>query len=118
MIIIYFFKYIPSKCSNNLFSVIDLWLEEAPYKQCKGRKVLNTKVNNQKECQENCVQYVNCIGIVYSHISDFMDKCGVCEKDALEDATDGYGFYRKPGNVQEYALRFVYTSRSNYYYKT
>ena len=47
-----------------------------------------------------------------------MDKCGVCEKDALEDATDGYGFYRKPGNVQEYALRFVYTSRSNHFRTT
>ena len=38
-----------------------------------------------------------------------MDKCGVCEKDDIEDATDGFGFYRKPGNVRGYALRFVYT---------
>ena len=79
--------------------------------QCTNRKELTATVTNQKECQENCVQYSQCIGIVYSHKFDLMNKCKVCENENMEAATDGYGFYKNAGNVQGYALTFCYTSR-------
>ena len=66
-------------------------------------------VTNQLECQANCAQYSDCIGIIYSHEIEYTDICDICTDDNMIDAVFDFGFYRRPGkeNVYEFQLFLV-----------
>ena len=57
-------------------------------------------VNNQLECQANCVGNSECVGILYSHEIGRTQLCLICKDDNLKNAPYGFGFYRIPGNVE------------------
>ena len=59
-------------------------------------------VTTQQECQLNCVNDCECVGIVYSYEGGYADICYICEDDNLLATGNGFGFYRRPGNVNGY----------------
>ena len=65
-------------------------------------------VNTQHECQANCDHNSECVGILYSYKINFTQYCYICKDDNLRKARNDFGFYRRSGNVQGYALTFFY----------
>ena len=91
----------------NFFVVVILWNEEAPNKKCTTyTKTAN--VHTQHECQANCVQNSECVGILYSYKIDFTQYCYICKDDNLRSTMNKFGFYRKPGNAGNVEGYFVY----------
>ena len=65
----------------------------------------HTRVKNQKECQQKCVQDFKCTGIVYSHKTRYRRDCFICADDKMESSINNFGFYRLSGNVEVYAFK-------------
>ena len=56
-----------------------------------------TDVSSQKECQQKCIEKINCVGISYSYKSGSTHYCYLCEDDKLRsDSLSDFGFYRRP----------------------
>ena len=62
-------------------------------------------VTTQQECQSNCAEDYECVGIVYSHTPSNTHTCVVCKNDNLVRAGNDFGFYRRPGNVHGYQFK-------------
>ena len=87
----------------NAFVVVGLWIEEAPNMKCTTYNKTAT-VNTQHECQANCIQNSECVGILYSYKIGFTQYCYICKDDNLKKARHDFGFYRNPGNVEGYIV--------------
>ena len=66
-------------------------------------------VATQQECQSNCVEDSECVGIVYSHKPGSTRICHICKNDNLVAANNNFGFYRRPGNVHGYQFKLIIT---------
>ena len=94
-----------------LLVVIDLWIEEAPNMKCTTY-TKTASVDTQQECQSNCAQDPECVGILYSYKLGSTHHCYVCKDDNLLEATNNFGFYRRyrrPGNVHGYKFKLFIT---------
>ena len=92
----------------SLLVVIDLWIEEAPNMRCTTYTE-TASVDTQQECQSNCVQDYECVGILYSYKLGYTHLCYVCKDDNLLEARNNFGFYRRPGNVHGYQFKLIIT---------
>ena len=87
----------------NNFDTGRFWPETNPNKYCDNAVMMND-VANQVECQIQCLEDDDCMGIVYSHRDDWnLDKfdCYKCPVGPLV-LLDSYGitrdgYYAKPG---------------------
>ena len=82
----------------------DLWITNAPDKQCTLR-TKTADVSNQLECQSICVRDSNCVGIVYSY--SYANNCFTCKNDNLEPAEGTLSFYRRTGDLHIYGFDFL-----------
>ena len=83
------------------------WPEEATGQCCfdymSSRHILSTYSNwaglvtDQQSCMQQCEMDSDCIGIIYSERSAFVDWCFICTCESRELDTFGFGFYRNPG---------------------
>ena len=98
-----------------------LWPKETPFSFCKNN-IPKSDVKSQEECQSNCQGRADCVGIVYSHKKGIRKWCYMCLDDVLVYGGNGYGFYRRLGNmsfarklsigIYEYKESFKYQPRS------
>ena len=79
----------------------DLWLEEVKDKVCDNH-VYDHDVSDQLECQEQCKEQFDCVGISYSHKEEVNHGCLKCFDYNLIDADHDFGFYRRPGKHLNY----------------
>ena len=98
IVIIFSNKYRKSHIAKCLF-VVDLWIEEVPGSSCTPY-IATASVGSQRECQSNCVQDSECVGIVYGHKIGNTHFCYICHSDNLNGTINNFGFYRRPGNVK------------------
>ena len=90
------------KESSIFLLVVVLWIEESPYMVCTEATEI-ASANTQEECQKNCLQDSNCVGIVYSYNEEHVPsykRCALCADNNLYSVAHNYGFYRRPGTVQ------------------
>ena len=73
----------------------ELWSEVATNMTC-NEYTYSSPVTKQQECQTNCLQDPQCVGITKSHQYGLMPLCGICKDDSLTKAQNGFGFYRRP----------------------
>ena len=66
---------------------------------------MTARVTTQQECQSNCVNDSECVGIVYSNKGGYTDVCYICKDDNLRKTGNNFGFYKRPGNVHGYQFR-------------
>ena len=98
-----------------LLVVIVLWVEELPNTMCTTFTG-TAPVATQQECQSNCAQDSECVGILYSYKLGSTQHCYVCKDDNFLEATNNFGFYRRPGNVHGYKFNlfisyYIYLNR-------
>ena len=91
-----------------LLVVIVLWIEEAPNTMCTTFNK-TASVATQQECQSNCAQDAECVGILYSYKFGSTHYCYVCKDDNLLQASNNFGFYRRSGNVHGYRFKHFIT---------
>ena len=83
------------------------WSETSEDKRCPNNEV-STEVSTQIECQNKCGAQSSCVGITYSHKNDGIRKwCYMCKDDILKDASNDFGFYRRPGKNNLYSNKHI-----------
>ena len=67
---------------------------------CPNHEILNA-VWTQEDCQGLCEakSESECVGIAFSHKTGEI-LCYLCKDDTIASAGNGYGFYRRPGNLK------------------
>ena len=112
---IIFNKYSLHYLAIFLLVVVVVWVEELPNTMC-STFTQTAPVATQQECQSNCAQDSECVGILYSYKLGSTHHCYVCKDDNLLEATNNFGFYRRyrrPGNVHGYQFKLSIT---DYFY--
>ena len=105
---IIFNKYSLHYLAIFLLVVVVVWVEELPNTMC-STFTETAPVATQQECQSNCAQDSECVGILYSYKLGSTHHCYVCKDDNFLEATNHFGFYRRPGNVHGYKFNLFIT---------
>jgi len=85
--------------SNQQIEPLDdpLWPEERRDTRCTDREELYNI--DQLGCQYECVSRNTCVGIEISNNSGYDDRCYICYDDDFHASDNGFGFYRRPGDL-------------------
>ena len=99
-------EYSSNRLAILLLVIIVLWTETDRKKRCTNYNI-TARVTTQQECQTNCVNDSECVGIVYSNKAGYTDVCYICKDDNLLDTGNNFGFYKRPGNEHGYQFKLL-----------